>query len=110
MENIYIRMVVNGIRINFYCDEKGIPELDKEALKFLDCQVLGNPDASLDELFDDEKLTEEEKNRLSAVGDLACSLEAEVVIDAANKMVQDKEYRQKIYEQYQKEIVPLLEK
>jgi hypothetical protein len=92
------RLFYQIAKTTHYCRDRHIPEGDAAALNFLGSQITMNPGESLEQLFDESRL--DEAKRVLA-GQPA-------VMDAANRLFNDHSYRQRMYRQYQEEIVPML--
>jgi hypothetical protein len=103
------RLISERVRINEYCRDQGILDIDREALGFLHSQILQLPGKPLDKLFDTSRFTETQQGVLKNLLDTARNMPGqEALVDATNRLFSDSAYRQEINDLYQKQIAPLL--
>jgi hypothetical protein len=86
------------VQITHYCRDRHISDADTAALNFLSSQVTLNPGRSLDQLFNEARF-DEARSALA---------KQPAMMAAASRLFSDPSYRERIYRQYQEEIVPML--
>jgi len=103
------KSIREGVKIDSYCRKGDFSDVDSAALHLLNAQFTINPGKTLDEIFGTDELSDEDIEDANRVVNIYGSIHKNgEMVEASKLLLNNPEYRHRIFETYQSEISPWL--